>query len=260
MKHLALLLFLALPLAAQFPPSSGKPLKIEINDVSAGVARTLSLIPGTGVSLAGSCAGGKCGVTINSTVVGASSANETFPFTSVTQLDIEHDANSKALVFEIYDSLDRQIQPNSITHLDVNTTRVTFATAQTGYVVVNSGGGSGGIASVVTGDGLLGDGTSGNPVRVNPATVPTFLTGSATLNDWGTIAAQSCAQKTFAMPGAVSNDSVIPRWPAGLPAGLSGVVYVPAADTIAVRLCNPTAAGVTVANGNMFGATILRSF
>jgi hypothetical protein len=62
------------------------------------------------------------------------------------------------------------------------------------------------------------------------------------------------------MPGAVSNDSVIPRWPAGLPADLSGVVYVSAADTITVRLCNPTAAGVAVANGNMFGATILRSF
>lgn len=53
MKHLALLLFFALPLAAQFPPSGGKPLKIEIDDVPAGVARTLSLIPGTGVSMSG---------------------------------------------------------------------------------------------------------------------------------------------------------------------------------------------------------------
>lgn len=115
-------------------------------------------------------------------------------------------------------------------------------------------------AGVVLGDGLLGGGTAQDPLRVNPATVPTFYTGSATLNDWGTIGAQSCAQKTFSMPGAVSNDSVIPRWPAGLPADLSGVVYVSASDTIAVRLCNPTAAAVAVANGNMFGATILRSF
>lgn len=192
---------------------------------------------------------------------GTAAPNQTYPFTSVTQLDIEHDADSKALLFEIYDSLDRQIQPNSITHLDANTTRVTFATAQTGYVVANTGSGSGGgIASVVVGDGLLGDGTSGDPVRVNPATVPSFLTGTATLNDWGTIGAQACVQKTFALAGAVSNDAVIPRWPAGLTAGLTGIVFVSAGDVIAVRVCNPTAGGIALANGNVFGATILRSF
>lgn len=221
--------------------------------MSAGVA---SVVPGTATDcVLVNGTSGPCGTG------GASSANETFPFTSVTQLDIEHDAASKALVFEIYDSLDRQIQPNSITHLSDNVTRVTFSASQTGYVVVSGGGGSsGGIASVVTGDGLLGDGTIADPVRVNPATVPTFLTGSATLNDWGTIAAQACAQKTFSLAGAVSNDAVIPRWPAALPAGLSGLIFVSAGDTVAVRVCNPTAAGVALPNGNVFGATILRSF
>jgi hypothetical protein len=53
------------------------------------------------------------------------------------------------------------------------------------------------LAGMVLGDGLLGGGTAQNPLRVNPATVPTFFTNSATLNDWGTIGAQSCAQKTF---------------------------------------------------------------
>ena len=119
---------------------------------------------------------------------------------------------------------------------------------------------SGGVESAVIGDGLLGNGTAGNPLRVNPAAVPTFFTGTATLNDWGTITAAACQEKTFAMGGAVASDAVIPRWPATLPAGLTGVMYVPGANTVAVRLCNATGADVAVANGSTFGATILRSF
>lgn len=117
-----------------------------------------------------------------------------------------------------------------------------------------------GTNSVTTGPGLLGSGTEADPLRVNPATVPSFLNGGATLNDWGTIGAQACVQKSFALAGAVTNDAVIPRWPAGLPADLTGIIFVPGADTIAVRVCNPTAAGVALANGHVFGATILRSF
>lgn len=128
---------------------------------------------------------------------------------------------------------------------------------ETDYELATVAGGGG---TVTTSTGLLGDGSAGDPVRVNPATVPTFLTGSATINGWGTIGAQTCAEQTFALAGAVSNDAVIPRWPAALPAGLSGLMRVSGLDTIAVRLCNPTASGVAVANGFQFGVTIVRSF
>ena len=67
MKHFVLILFFAGVLQAQFPPSPARPINIEIDDAAIGVARALSLIPGTGVTLTGSCASGKCAVTINST-------------------------------------------------------------------------------------------------------------------------------------------------------------------------------------------------
>lgn len=66
MKKLTLVLLFPLLLSAQtFVFGGGKALKVEIDDVPAGVARTLSLVRGTGVSLAGSCASGKCTITIN---------------------------------------------------------------------------------------------------------------------------------------------------------------------------------------------------
>jgi hypothetical protein len=119
---------------------------------------------------------------------------------------------------------------------------------------------TGGGGSVETGTGLLGSGSAVDPVRVNPALVPTFVSNSATVNDWGTIAASTCAQKSLDLPGAVSSDAVIPRWPAGLPAGLTGTMYVAGAEAVTVRICNPTANGIALPNGHQFGATILRSF
>lgn len=242
------------------------------------------------------------------------------PLSGVTTIDVEHNWNTKALVYSVFDSSDRAVEPGGFEHLSANSARITFAVPQSGGVVLNRagwsgssvGGGTGGDATVVsntgagaqvlktgtnvtarsivggvgisveqtenaititntgageggagtvaTSTGLLGDGSVGDPVRVNPATVPTFLTGSATINDWGTIGAAACVEQTFALAGAVSNDAVIPRWPAALPAGLSGLMRVSGLDTVAVRLCNPTASGVAVANGFQFGVTILRSF
>lgn len=61
-------LLFAAAVGAQVIPVGGRTrLAVEIDDVPEGVARTLSLIPGTGVTLTGSCAAGKCTVTINST-------------------------------------------------------------------------------------------------------------------------------------------------------------------------------------------------
>lgn len=121
-------------------------------------------------------------------------------------------------------------------------------------------GGGGGLATVATDDTLVGDGSVGDPLGVNPATVPMFVTAAATINDWGTIGAASCVEKTFTFSGALTGDAVVPQWPAALPAGLTGLMRVSLADTLAVRLCNATGSGVAVANGFQFGAMILRSF
>ena len=96
-------------------------------------------------------------------------------------------------------------------------------------------------------------------IAVDMATVPTYLTNSATLT-FTAIASGGCsADKTFAVPGAVMGDAVAPGWPSGLEAGLVGMMRVSAANTIAVRLCNLSGASVTPASA-AFRAMIVRSF
>lgn len=127
-------------------------------------------------------------------------------------------------------------------------------------IVFDATGGGGGLSTVETADGILGDGSLADPVRVDPALVPMFLKVAATVNDWGTIAAGACPTQTYAFPGALSGDSVAGARPAGLPASLIVEYYVAGIDQMTVKICNFTGAGIAVANGFQFGATILRSF
>jgi hypothetical protein len=119
---------------------------------------------------------------------------------------------------------------------------------------------AGGTGAVEVSTGLAGNGTEEDPLRVNPALVPTFVPVTDTLNDWGTISAGVCTEKTLAFAGAVQNDAVIARWPSALPNGLTGLMRVTATNVVTVRLCNVTESGVAVPDGMTFGATILRSF
>jgi hypothetical protein len=119
---------------------------------------------------------------------------------------------------------------------------------------------AGALGDIHLGAGLIGQGTEADPFRVNPALVPMFVSESATLNGWGTIGAQSCAVRTYAFAGALSNDSVIVRRPANIPASLTVSAFVDLIGEMTIQICNPTAAGVEVADGYQFGATIVRSF
>jgi len=130
-------------------------------------------------------------------------------------------------------------------------------TQQADTITISASGGGG---TVQTGDGLVGTGTPADPIRVNPALVPMFVTNSATINSWGTVGPAACLERSFSFPGALSNDAVMPRWPAAFPAGLTGIMYVAGINTVTVRICNPTASGVAIADGHQFGATIVRSF
>jgi hypothetical protein len=96
-------------------------------------------------------------------------------------------------------------------------------------------------------------------VAVDSATVPTYFTSAATLA-FPSIASGGCASElTFALPGAITGDSVAGGWPATLPAGFTGMMRVSAANTIGVRLCNFSGTA-SAPPSDTFRATIVRSF
>jgi hypothetical protein len=96
-------------------------------------------------------------------------------------------------------------------------------------------------------------------VGVDTAVVPTYLTASATLS-FPSISGGTCApDQTVSLPGAAAGDAVAPGWPATLPAGLIGTMWVSASGTLSVRLCNLSAATVNAAS-NTFTAADVRSF
>lgn len=117
---------------------------------------------------------------------------------------------------------------------------------------------SGGL-TVAAGPGIVVTGTT---ISVDAGTVPSYLTGSVTLSGWsgGVIAAHSCAELNFALPGAISGDAIAAGWPADLAMGLSGTMYATTNGSIVVRLCNVTASSVAAPDGRTFRATILRTF
>jgi hypothetical protein len=78
---------------------------------------------------------------------------------------------------------------------------------------------------------------------------------SATL-DFGSIAAQTCAELTITATGAVANNSIAASWPAALEAGLTGMMFVSASDTVTVRLCNVTVSAIDPAGRTFAGRVI----
>ncbi len=96
-------------------------------------------------------------------------------------------------------------------------------------------------------------------VSVDPATVPTYLTGSATI-DFPSMSQGACApDQTFTLLGAAMGDAVAPGWPGTLESGLTGLMRVSAANTVAIRLCNLSGGTVDPASGT-YRAVIVRSF
>jgi len=75
-------------------------------------------------------------------------------------------------------------------------------------------------------------------VSVDTAVVPAYAAANATL-DFASMANGACApEQTFTLYGASPGDAIAPGWPAGLAAGLTGMMRVSATNTVAVRLCN----------------------
>lgn len=88
-------------------------------------------------------------------------------------------------------------------------------------------------------------------------TLAVRLVGSATI-DFASINDGACADSTsLTVTGAVAADKLAPAWPTALASGLTGSMFVSAADTVTVRLCNLSGASVDPASGT-FGAAVIR--
>ncbi len=112
---------------------------------------------------------------------------------------------------------------------------------------------------VNAGVGLTSVETNGRTVlAVDTATIPTFVTGAAEL-DFPEIPAGGCGNEiTFALTGVAAGDAIAPGWPA-LEAGLLGMMRASASSTVAVRLCNLTAAPLDPAAAQ-FRSTVVKGF
>ncbi len=114
--------------------------------------------------------------------------------------------------------------------------------------------------TIYTSTGITGAGTSGDPIRIDPSGgAASQALYSANLTGWGTIAANSCTEKSITATGAVAGESVTPSWPATLPSNLTGIIYA-ATNLVVVRVCNITATGIAVADGLTFSGRIIRGF
>ena len=155
------------------------------------------------------------------------------------------------------------ITTSSGTGFPVNSIPLYTWTATTG--VWDAGGGidrRGWLSStnLLAGAGIMTVQSGGQTtIAVDAAVTPTYLTGSATL-DFPSIPAGACsADLTFALPGANVGDGVVPGWPGGLEAGLSGLMRVSAPGIVAVRLCAGSPAAIDPASAT-FTATIVRGY
>jgi hypothetical protein len=110
--------------------------------------------------------------------------------------------------------------------------------------------------SLLAGSGIVIGG--GNAISVDTATVPSYMTASASL-DFSPIAAQRCASMNVTLSGAATQDTVAVGWPPTLEDGLSGIAFVGEPDQVVLRLCNVLPTAVDPAMNN-FRVTVIRSF
>ena len=134
------------------------------------------------------------------------------------------------------------------------TTQTPVAAGTDGQLQIKSGTG---FAGRTVGPGLADDGIA---IKINPAAVKTYLSGTASLTH-GTIAAAACSSRTIDVPGAALNDPISLGAPADiLTFNLQVQVAVSAPNTVTVRLCNNTAGAVTPTPAMPWSVVVWRSF
>ena len=113
------------------------------------------------------------------------------------------------------------------------------------------------IASVATGTAPLGVSSTTEVNNLNTQ----FWHGKQAIDfsaslDFSSVAPQTCAELSVTVAGALVGSAVAPAWPASLENGLTGVMYVSAADNLRVRLCNVTSASIDPSNQTFAGRVI----
>jgi hypothetical protein len=98
---------------------------------------------------------------------------------------------------------------------------------------------------------------TGSVISVSSAAVQ-HLFGSASL-DFPSISQAACADLTLSLPGASTGDTLAAGWPASLPSGVSGSMFVSSANVVVVRMCNLSGSAVDLPILG-YSARILRSF
>jgi hypothetical protein len=111
----------------------------------------------------------------------------------------------------------------------------------------------------VAGTGLQGTGSAGDPFRVNPATVPTFLSAAGVLSFASFSGDGGCEEQIMDFAGAAPGDVVKFGLPNLFPMGVVvGAEYVGAIGQVVLRLCR--LAGTATIESAPFTAQIVRSF
>lgn len=178
-------------------------------------------------------------------------------FESATSVTLSHNAGSESVVPFCVDANGDAIGWHGFRIVDANTAVVTFSTPQSGRCVVNrSGGGGGGGTSLLTSQTIT---IAGDRADVNGAVIPAYIAAAASLT-FGAMGNGSCGNLTMAVAGALNGDSIAEGWPAAMPAGFTGIMFVSSADVVTVRLCNLSGGTATPAAGLTFKATIIRGF
>jgi hypothetical protein len=116
---------------------------------------------------------------------GSGTANYRQTFTGQTSVTLTHNLNSDTLLISCYDGANALIGVNSLVLTDVNNATVTFAAAQTGACVVNSGIGPAGPAGADGATGATGatgpTGPTGNTGPAGPANYEQTFTTQTTV-------------------------------------------------------------------------------
>ncbi len=128
------------------------------------------------------------------------------------------------------------------------------------YFILDQGSSYIELGDIVGGSGLLGVDWSSSEVYVEDAdffvdnieinsgtAIDGHVSNTATL-DFGSTASGACSELTIAVSGAAANDTVTLGAPAAIEAGLTWSGFVSAADTVTVRVCNPTGGAIDPAS------------
>lgn len=123
--------------------------------------------------------------------------------------------------------------------------------------IVSAGGACAG-GGVQAGLGIaITSGGGPSTVAVDSAYIPGMLTALANV-DFANVAAQTCVEENIAFTGAAIGNAIAAGWPSPFGAGLLGTMWVSAANTVTIRLCNVSGTAIDPAPAD-FRITIVRS-